>query len=112
LNGIAIEKNYKRVYFTYSKKVIMKIRSVFPTAVTIVCAFSFAACSSGWDSESKDLFHQSCLEDAKERGLNEAKAKSVCDCRLETAQKKYPTLSDAMANVEKMMNDEDLKKCE
>ena len=72
----------------------------------------FNACSDGWDSESQELFHQSCMEDAKERGLDDTKARSVCDCRLETAQKKYPTLSYAMANVEKMMNDEDLKKCE
>lgn len=71
------------------------------------------SCSNGgWDSESKELFHQSCLEDAIERGLDEAKSKSVCDCRLETAQKKYPSLSDAMANVDKMMVDEDMKKCD
>ena len=90
----------------------MKNRSIISATFIIVCMLSFASCSQGWDSESKDMFHQSCLEDAKERGLNEAKAKSVCDCRLETAQKKYPSLSDAMANVDKMMNDEDLRKCE
>ncbi|HTN46879.1 MAG TPA: hypothetical protein VL098_11075 [Flavipsychrobacter sp.] len=71
-----------------------------------------SSCSSGWDSESKDMFYQSCMADAKERGVADAKAKSVCDCRLETVQKKYPTLSDAMANIDKMMADEDLRKCE
>lgn len=76
------------------------------------CCFLITACNSGWDSESKDMFYQSCMEDANERGIDEAKAKSVCDCRLETAQRKYPTLSNAMENIDKMMNDEDLKKCE
>jgi hypothetical protein len=71
-----------------------------------------SSCTSGWDGESKDMFHQSCMADAKERGVEEAKAKSICDCRLETVQKKYPTLSDAMANIDKMMTDEDLRKCE
>lgn len=79
----------------------------------LLCAvILFSACNEGWDNESKELFYGSCLEDAKERGLDEAKAKSVCDCRLETAMKKYPTLSDAMENTDKMMVDEDLKKCE
>ena len=85
-----------------------KIPYISAVAITIL----FTSCTSGWDNESKDMFHQSCMEDAKERGLDEAKSKSVCDCRLETVQKKYPTLADAMANVEKMMTDEDLRKCE
>ena len=81
-------------------------------SILSIALVSLTSCTEGWDSESKDLFHQSCMEDANERGLNDAKAKAVCDCRLETAQKKYPSLSDAMANVDKMMTDEDLKKCE
>lgn len=85
------------------------------TAVASFCIISslgFASCSSGWDSESKDMFYKTCLDDAKERGLDDAKSKLVCDCRLETVQKKYPTLADFMANLEKVSADEDLKKCE
>lgn len=89
----------------------MNIRTAL-IGISIMSCIAFASCTSGWDSESKEMFYQSCMEDAGERGTDKAKAKSVCDCRLETAQKKYPTLSDAMANVEKMMTDEDLKKCE
>jgi len=80
--------------------------------IPFILALLLNACDNGWDSESQQLFYKSCMEDAKERGLDAAKSRSVCNCRLETAQKKYPTLSDAMENVEKMMNDEDLKKCE
>jgi len=101
-----------RILHMSKKYIVMKVKFSLLLAVATVSMLSFTSCSSGWDNESKELFHQSCLEDAKERGLTEAKSKSVCDCRLETAQKKSPTLSEAMANVEKMMNDEDLKKCE
>ncbi len=87
----------------------MNIRAI---VIGIISCMAFASCTSGWDSESKALFYQSCMEDAKERGLDEAKAKSVCDCRLETAQRKYPTLANAMENVDKMMTDEDLRNCE
>jgi hypothetical protein len=78
----------------------------------LLLSCSLYACNGGWDQESKDLFYQSCMEDAKEHNLSEAKAQSVCKCRLETVQRKYPTLANAMDNVDKLMHDEDLKKCE
>lgn len=78
----------------------------------IISTFAFSSCSSGWDSESKDMFYQTCMDDAKERGLDDAKSKSVCDCRLEAVQKNYPTLSEFMANLEKVNADEELKRCE
>ena len=43
--------------------------------------------------------------------MEEAAAKSMCDCRLEKAMKKYPSFSDAMANVDKLMEDEEIKAC-
>ena len=78
----------------------------------LVLFLGAASCTSGWDSESQDMFYQSCMDNAKERGLDQDKAASVCDCRLETIMKKYPTLSNAMENIDKILVDEDLKNCE
>lgn len=86
----------------------MNIKSIFPALAFVV----FCSCSSGWDNESKTLFYDACKEDAHARGLDEQKTKAVCDCRLETIQKKYPTLAEAMDNIDAIMKDEDLKNCE
>ncbi len=86
----------------------MAIKRIFP----YLCLVIFCSCSSGWDNESKTLFYEACKEDAHARGLDENKTKTVCDCRLETVQKKYPTLAEAMDNIDAIMKDEDLKNCE
>ncbi len=70
------------------------------------------SCDNTWDSESRDLFHQGCMESAVESNMNEAAAKSMCDCRLETAMKKYPNFADAMRNADKLMDDPDIKACQ
>ena len=69
----------------------------------VCCSLLLFSCENTWDSEARDLFHQGCME--------EAAAKSMCDCRLEKAMKKYPSFSDAMANVDKLMEDEEIKAC-
>ena len=70
-----------------------------------------ASCENTWDSEARDLFHQGCIESAKENNMEEAAAKSMCDCRLQKAMEKYPSFSDALAHTEELMNDPDLKAC-
>ncbi len=79
-------------------------------AVVSFSLFLFS-CENTWDSEARDLFHAGCMEAAKEAYMEDAAAKSMCDCRLEKAMQKYPSFSDAMENADKMMEDEDLKAC-
>jgi hypothetical protein len=73
--------------------------------------FSFSSCAPGWEEESQQLFKQGCLESAKESNMETASAESMCNCRLEKAMKKYPDFSDAMNNLEKIMNDPEVKAC-
>lgn len=78
----------------------------------ILSVFLLGSCAnSGWDQETKDLFRQGCMEDAKERGWDDAKAKSVCDCRLEKTMEKYPNMADALEHVDSLANDPDIKAC-
>lgn len=79
--------------------------------VLLIC-FAFTACENTWDSDTKDMFHQSCMKTARENGTPEAAAKDMCDCRLELMMEKYPHFDDAMANIQKIMTDPDFKKCE
>lgn len=74
--------------------------------------YSMASCNPGWDSESRSLFREGCLEDAKERGMETTAAISMCECRLETAMRKYPKLSDALRNIDSLVNDPEMKACQ
>jgi hypothetical protein len=77
----------------------------------LCCSLLLFSCENTWDSEAKNLFHQGCMESSLEGGMEQAAAKSMCDCRLEKAMKKYPSFADAMENADKLMEDEDLKAC-
>lgn len=74
-------------------------------------AVLLSSCSDSWDQENQDLFIQGCMESAKESGMKDDAAKSMCDCRLEKAMKKYPSFSDAMDHTNDLMNDPDMKAC-
>lgn len=67
---------------------------------------------SGWPSEEKEMFHQSCLEDASERGMTDEQAKTMCDCRLEKMMAKYPKVEDALENIQTIMNDPEIQACQ
>jgi hypothetical protein len=81
------------------------------TVILFMLTLMLGACQNTWDSEARDLFHQGCMESAKESGKTEAAAKSMCDCRLEKVMKKYPNFNDAMEHTDEMMNDPELKEC-
>jgi hypothetical protein len=51
------------------------------------------------------------MNDAKASGLDEAAAKSCCDCRLEKIMKKYPDVDDALMNIEKVIQDPEVQEC-
>lgn len=80
-------------------------------ALCIVALVAFSSCKSTWDSESRDLFVQGCLNDAKERGMADDKAKSMCDCRLEKVMKKYPKMEDALEHIDDISNDPEIQAC-
>jgi hypothetical protein len=75
------------------------------------CILVLSACTQSWDQENQDLFVQACLESARENQMEEAEARSMCTCRLETIMKKYPSFADAMGNLEKILEDEEVKAC-
>lgn len=82
-----------------------KLISIFSLSLLLV------SCTEAWDNESQQLFKQGCMEDAKERGMPENEANSMCQCRLDVAMKKYPQLADALENIDSLINDPKLKDC-
>lgn len=85
----------------------MKKYIVFFAAILLA-----TSCENTWDGESKDLFHQGCMNAAKNDGMAEDKAKAMCDCRLEKVMEKYPKFADAMANLTQLMTDTSFKSCD
>lgn len=69
------------------------------------------SCRSSWDEEAQTLFHQGCMEAAKEQHMSEKAAQSMCDCRLEKVMAKYPDFADALEHANEMANDAELKAC-
>ena len=79
-------------------------------AVLASC-FLLMSCENTWDDEARRLFVQGCMESAKESGMKETAAKSMCDCRLEKTMQKYPNFAEAMQNLNKVMDDEEVRAC-
>jgi hypothetical protein len=51
------------------------------------------------------------VESLKSAGKTEAEAKSACDCRLEKTMKKYPSVDEAMENMDKIATDPEIAAC-
>lgn len=71
----------------------------------------FASCENTWDSDAKDMFLQSCMSTSLDRGIAQDNAENMCECRLEVIMEKYPSFSEAMDNLDKIMTDPDVKAC-
>jgi len=80
----------------------------FVIFILTICLFSSCA---GWDGESKEQFHSSCMESLRSAGKTEAEAKSTCDCRLEKTIKKYPSVDEAMEHMDKIATDPEIAAC-
>ncbi len=76
-----------------------------------VCILSLPACKNTWDSETKDMFQQSCMEEATRWAGSETKAKTYCDCVLEKTMKKYPDYKDALEHIDSVIIDPDIQGC-
>lgn len=83
----------------------------FPLAFATLILISTASCDNTWDSESKDMFHQSCMEDALTWAPNQDKARQYCDCVLERTMIKYPKMADALQNIDSVISDPKIKGC-
>jgi hypothetical protein len=77
----------------------------------LAIAITSVSCKNTWDSESKEMYHSSCMDDAKTWAGTPDKAKEYCDCALETIMKKYPSVNDFMENADKVISDPDIRKC-
>jgi len=77
----------------------------------ICCALSLQACKNTWDSETKEMFQQSCIEEATVWAGSEAKAKTYCDCVLEKTMKRYPDYKDALTHIDSVITDPSIQAC-
>lgn len=77
----------------------------------LLLSFLFVSCTNTWDSEIKDMFHQSCMDDAVGKAISETHAKTYCDCVLKQVMEKYPEYEDALTHIDSITNDADVQKC-
>jgi PBP1b-binding outer membrane lipoprotein LpoB len=68
------------------------------------------SCESTWDSETKDMYLQSCKEEAT-WAKDDNEKQVYCDCMLDKLMKKYPKVSDFMEHVQDVMADTTLQEC-
>jgi len=71
----------------------------------------FASCEmGGWESEYKDMYHKACMDEAT-WVLNDADKQKYCDCVLEKTMAQYPTVADALENIDKIGSDSTIQSC-
>lgn len=73
-------------------------------------ALVLSSCANTWDSETKDMFYQSCLEEAHWAPSQEAR-EDYCTCVLDRTMEKYPSMSEALKNIDKVIEDEYIRAC-
>lgn len=70
-----------------------------------------SSCTNTWDSEVKDMFHESCMEDAADKAISEKHANAYCDCVLEKIMEKYPKYEDALSSLDSITVDPKVQQC-
>lgn len=76
----------------------------------LIAIFS-TSCKNTWPQEDKDSLRNACLEDANTWASGPDEAKTYCDCVLEKVMKKYPHVTDAMENMDKIALDPEVRAC-
>lgn len=79
--------------------------------ILVSSALCLQSCENTWDSETKEMFHQSCMEEATGWAGGEDKAKTYCDCVLEKTMKKYPDYKDALMHIDSVITDPNIQSC-
>lgn len=78
-----------------------------------LCLFliiSCTSCKNTWDSETRNMFKQSCVEEAT-WAASPQQANKYCDCVLERMMDKYPQFSDAMDHIQEISADSSIQAC-
>lgn len=72
---------------------------------------SLPSCKNTWNDEDKAMLYQTVLENAKTWAGSPEKAKEYTDCVVNKIMQKYPNENDALAHMDSLMRDPDLKSC-
>ena len=75
------------------------------------CALCLQSCENTWDSETKEMFHQSCMEEAISWAGSSDKAKTYCDCVLNKTMERYPDYKDALMHIDSVITDPSIQAC-
>ncbi|MDR3681341.1 MAG: hypothetical protein P4L41_15350 [Flavipsychrobacter sp.] len=78
--------------------------------ILLISLLCIASCKT-WDGDDKEMFYQSCMDDAKGWAGSEANAKTYCDCVMEKVMKKFPNESDALEHIDSVINDPEIRNC-
>jgi hypothetical protein len=79
--------------------------------LSLLLIAALTSCENTWDSESKEMFHQSCMEDALTWASTQDNAKKYCDCVLDRTMARYPKMADALRNIDSVITDPNIKGC-
>lgn len=77
----------------------------------ILVAAVATSCKHTWPQEDIDSLRTACMEDAKTWAAGPDQAKTYCDCVVEKVMKKYPHVTDAMENMDKIALDPEVRAC-
>lgn len=77
----------------------------------LAVAVLFSSCHDYWAQEDKDVYHKTCMDDAKIWAATEADAKTYCDCVLEKVTTKYSTVDELLKHMHEIGADADIQKC-
>lgn len=79
--------------------------------VFLVILFAASSCKNTWTGDDKEMFHQACMEDATTWAGGEDKARTYCNCVLDTVMAKYPHISDALEHINELTSDPAVRSC-
>ena len=77
----------------------------------LLCIVAMGSCKNTWDQEAKDMYTESCMDDANRWAKSPELAKKYCNCMLEKIIKKYPDVNEALEHPDSLINDPELRKC-
>ncbi len=69
------------------------------------------SCQGVWTQDDKDAFYEACIDDTKSWINDPAKAKLYCECVTIRVMERYPTVSDALENIETISKDPQIQVC-
>ena len=77
----------------------------------LAVAFISSSCESGWNDEDKEMYYQSCYQDAVTWAGSEENAKAYCECMQGKLMKKYPDINELVEHMHEIGADRELQQC-